>query len=218
MTTTSIGSRYLSTKCRNCFDQEECKSFPLEFKIQSQSVSVLTFWLTMAETVLFTINLSYKVYLRIEVHFFCLYWEMKGHWSCVNLVKREALLKDLHTTIVLSFPNANKKKVYFNPHIYAKATNNPWKVEKINVNFWSHYRCLSLENICHSFLMLHCRQMLWECKDIVIPTCRFDVFAFPVKKNIAYLTNCMTSVYSWVWVSLSILNLTLSLSYQNTST
>ena len=27
------------------------------------------------------------------------------------------------------------KKVYFNPNIYAKATNNPLEVEKINVNF-----------------------------------------------------------------------------------
>ena len=42
----------------------------------------------------------------------------------VNLVKREALLKDLHATSDLLFPNANKK-VYFNPNIYAKATNNP---------------------------------------------------------------------------------------------
>ena len=33
---------------------------------------------------------------------------MKGHWSRVNLVKREALLKDLRATIVLSFPNAKK--------------------------------------------------------------------------------------------------------------
>ena len=41
---------------------------------------------------------------------FCLHWEIKGHWSRVNLVKREALLKDLHTTSVLSFPNANEQK------------------------------------------------------------------------------------------------------------
>ena len=49
---------------------------------------------------------------------------MKGHWSRVNLEKREALLKDLHATSVLSFPNANKK-VYFNPYIYEKVANNP---------------------------------------------------------------------------------------------
>ena len=29
--------------------------------------------------------------------------------------------------------------------------------------FWSHDRCLSLENIC-CFLMLHCRRMTLECK------------------------------------------------------
>ena len=44
--------------------------------------------------------------------FFCLHWEMKGHWSRVNLVKPEALLKDLDTTSVLSFPNANQKSVF----------------------------------------------------------------------------------------------------------
>ena len=62
----------------------------------------------------------YCIQLRIEVHFFWLHWEMNGHWSRVNLVKREALLKNLNATSVLSFPPANKK-VYFNPYIYAKA-------------------------------------------------------------------------------------------------
>ena len=44
---------------------------------------------------------------------------MKGHWSHVNLVKhskiykrREALIKDLHATSVLPFPNANEKFHY----------------------------------------------------------------------------------------------------------
>ena len=46
---------------------------------------------------------------------------MKGHWLRVNLVKREALLKDLHASSVLSFLNANTK-VYINPYIYAKVT------------------------------------------------------------------------------------------------
>ena len=79
------------------------------------------------------INRRNLLYLRIEVYFFHLHLEMKGHWSRVNLVKLEALLKDLHATSVLSFPNANKK-VYFNPYIYAKAMKTPYKVEKINVN------------------------------------------------------------------------------------
>ena len=64
------------------------------------------------------------LYLKIEVNFFCLHWEMKGHGSRVNLVKCKALLKDSHMTCVLSFPNANKN-VFFNPYIYAKAANNP---------------------------------------------------------------------------------------------
>ena len=51
------------------------------------------------------------MYLRIEVQFLRLHWEMKGHWSRVNLVKRETLLKDLHPTSIRSFPNANEKRV-----------------------------------------------------------------------------------------------------------
>ena len=55
-------------------------------------------------TYLYSINkYSPSFLLRIEVHF-CLHWEMKGHWSRVNLVKRE---------------------VYFDPCSYAKAKNNP---------------------------------------------------------------------------------------------
>ena len=65
-----------------------------------------------------------QMHLRIEVHFFRLYWEMKGHWSRENLVKREALLKGLHATSVLPFPNANKK-VYFNPYINANVMKTP---------------------------------------------------------------------------------------------
>ena len=65
--------------------------------------------------------------LRIGVHCFCLHWEMKGHWSRVNLVKCAALLKELHTTT--AFISQLKKKVYFNPYIYAKATNNPNKLK-----------------------------------------------------------------------------------------
>ena len=38
-----------------------------------------------------------------QVYFF-LHWEMTGHWSRVNLVKYEALLKDLHAIINI---NAN---------------------------------------------------------------------------------------------------------------
>ena len=58
-------------------------------------------------------RLGYRISicLRIEVHFILLHWEMKGHWSCVNLVKHEV-------------PNANEK-VYFNLYIYAKAMKNP---------------------------------------------------------------------------------------------
>ena len=50
-------------------------------------------------------------HLRIEVHFFCLRMEMKGHRSRVILWAAICTLQDLHVTLVLSFPNANKKSV-----------------------------------------------------------------------------------------------------------
>ena len=53
---------------------------------------------------------EYRVYSRIEVHLFRLHWEIKGHLSRENLVKRETLLEDLPATSVLSFSNANDKK------------------------------------------------------------------------------------------------------------
>ena len=55
-------------------------------------------------------------HLRIEVPFFCLHWEMKGHRSHVNLVKHEALPKDLHAIrmiytvlVFFYFPMQTKK-------------------------------------------------------------------------------------------------------------
>ena len=47
---------------------------------------------------------------------------MKGHWSRVNLVNREARLKDLHATSALSFPSANKKCVLQSLIIYLQMT------------------------------------------------------------------------------------------------
>ena len=54
----------------------------------------------------------FSINIRIEVHFFRLHWEMKRHWSCVNLWEAQ----DLHVTSVLSFPNANEKKAWFMNH------------------------------------------------------------------------------------------------------
>ena len=61
---------------------------------------------------LFIEFISFSIVLSIEVHNLCLIMslEMKGHWSPVNLEKRKALLKDLHATNGLSFPNANEQK------------------------------------------------------------------------------------------------------------
>ena len=38
---------------------------------------------------------------------------------------------------------------------------NHWK--KLKMAHWQNIN-ISLENICHSFLVLHCRRMPWECK------------------------------------------------------
>ena len=77
---------------------------------------------------------------------------MKGHWLRVNLVKRKALLKDLHATSVLSFPNAKKCPSILIFMLF-KVVNNPPKTEKKAMSiFLSRDRCLSLENICHGFL------------------------------------------------------------------
>ena len=53
--------------------------------------------------------------------------------------------------------------------IYANEIKKTIKSRKKSMSiFPSRDQCLSLENICHSFLMLHCRRMLWECKYKVI--------------------------------------------------
>ena len=50
----------------------------------------------------------YSINIRIEVHFLFALGNGRTQVAC------KALLKDLHATRVLSFPDANKK-VYFNP-------------------------------------------------------------------------------------------------------
>ena len=77
---------------------------------------------------------------------FCFHWEMNGHWSRVNLV---------NCIIILIYVNEIKKK-------------NIKSRKKSMSIFPSRDQRLSLENICHSFLMLHCRRTLWECKYKVI--------------------------------------------------
>ena len=94
--------------------------------------------------------------------FFRLHWEMKGHWSRVNLW--EALLKDLHATSVLSFPNANEKKYTSILIFMLKWWKIPKKSKKSMSIFLSRDQCRSLENICHNFLMRHWRRMPLECK------------------------------------------------------
>ena len=64
-----------------------------------------------------------RLQLRIEVHFLFALGN-KWHGSCVNLVKREALLKDLHAPVSFHFP-MQTKKVYFNPYIFTLQWHSP---------------------------------------------------------------------------------------------
>ena len=45
-----------------------------------------------------------------------------------------------------------------------KRWKNHKKSKKSMSIFSSCDQCLSMENVCHNFLMLHCRRMPWECK------------------------------------------------------
>ena len=80
---------------------------------------------------------------------------MKGHWPRVNLVKREALLKDLHATSVLSFPLQTKKSVLQYLYLcYSDGKPMKSRKKKSMSIFLSHDQCLSLENICHIYASL----------------------------------------------------------------
>ena len=57
--------------------------------------------------------------------------------------------------------------MYFNPSIYAKATNTLVTHKESNKSmsiFPSRDQCHSLEIICHNLLMRHCKRMPWECR------------------------------------------------------
>ena len=87
---------------------------------------------------------------------FCLHWEMKGHWS--RVIKRFTRdqcpfifqCKRIKCTLILIF--------------MLKWQITPKKSKKSMSICRSRDRCLSLENICHRFLMLHRRRMPWDCK------------------------------------------------------
>ena len=85
------------------FAQPYQKNYPV-IKKKRNCTSQLSV-LIIAQNIKILDDICCHHYLRIEVHFFVCIGKWKGHWSRVNLVKRE----DLHATSVLSFPNANKK-------------------------------------------------------------------------------------------------------------
>ena len=73
------------------------------------------------------------MYLRIEVPFFCLHLEMKGHWSHVNLVKRFS--KIYMRPVSFHFPMQIKSTSILIFMLERQITPKKWK--KINVNFYT---------------------------------------------------------------------------------
>ena len=114
----------------------------------------------------------HQIHLRIEIHFLCLHWEMKGHWS-VTCKSCEALR--------IPFCSSQRcpkcfSKIYTQPvsFHFPLQTNKctsilifmlKWQITPKNKKkSWSHDRYLSLENKHHGFFMLHHRRMASKCK------------------------------------------------------
>ena len=96
---------------------------------------------------------------------FCIVWDWKWYGSCVNFVKREALLKSVEVNRCHFISQSIPKKCISIHRFMLKGQITPKKSEKILIPiFPSHDQSHSLENICHSFLTLHRRRMPWECK------------------------------------------------------
>ena len=95
--------------------------------------------------------------LRIEVHF-------KGHWSSLNLTKRFSNI--YRQPVSFHFPSQTKKSVPCTSiHIFMlKRLKTLKKSKKSMLIFPSRDQCHSLENICYSFPILHCRRIPWEGK------------------------------------------------------
>ena len=94
----------------------------------------------------------------------------------------KALLKDLSTTCVISFPMQTKKCTFILIFMLKRQIT-PKKLKKSMSILQSHDQWQSLENICHSFLLLHCRRMPRECKywklDTVHMTLQINFSSFP---------------------------------------
>ena len=118
----------------------------------------------------------------IEVHFFvCI-----GKWKDTNNLKilwNTKRFSKIYRRLLSFLSQCKQKKAYFFPYIYAKATKTHTKSKKSMSIFPSHDQWQSLENICHSFLLLHCRRMPRECKywklDTVHMTLQINLSSFP---------------------------------------
>ena len=83
---------------------------------------------------------------------------MKGYWSHAKRYSK------IYTRSVSFISQCKWKKCTSILIFMLKRWKTPKKSKKSITIFPSRDQCLSLENICHSFLMLHCRWMPWDCK------------------------------------------------------
>ena len=78
--------------------------------------------------------------------------------------------------------------------------------ERIILVFPSRDQCLSLENICHSFLMLHCRRMPWDCKYCIMTIFKITlvwigikIFILNIEMHIRLQNSCGTDWKLYFW-------------------
>ena len=99
---------------------------------------------------------------------------------------------------VTLFPN-QYKKVYSSLCIYAKATDNPLKVEK-KINFFVPWPVAFIGKYCHRFRSLHCRRMQLECKYYCL-----QFYGFDKLKTIYLLWPCVWFIW-WTCIEIGFKN------------
>ena len=103
------------------------------------------------------------VLLRIEVHFLFALRNEKTLVMCKSCEVRSTSRRFSRDQCPLIFQC--KHKTCTSILIFMLKRRKPCKKSNKSASiFPSRDQCLSLENICHSFLMLHYRWMRWECK------------------------------------------------------
>ena len=107
------------------------------------------------------------IYLWIEVHIFCIDWEIKWHGSRVNFVKREALLTNLHVNSC-HFISQSIQKMCTSIHIFMlKRRITPKKSKKSRLIFRHvtrviHWKIFATVFLC--FIAGECHESVNICR------------------------------------------------------